>query len=260
MEKIDIAAEFDRRAERYDESAAHRWQADRAAAVTAPEPGQAVLDVATGTGLAARALAALMGNRGEIVGVDISRGMLDVARRTSPSICRYLHADAHRLPFADERFDAVACVAAVPHLRAPTVALAQWRRVCRAGARIVFTVPADGGITEFRLLQQAAGAHGIHLADPNAGMGDAQRLADAAETVGMACEDVTVDAFSGPLTDDADAAWRRFLSYGLGEPLRVAPIQIRDLVLQDYRQAFAAEHAAGRPAEQTVLFARCRVG
>lgn len=260
MQPIDIAAEFDRRAaEGYDEGAAHRWQADGAAALTAPEPGWVVLDVATGTGLAARALAARMGNVGEIIGIDISDGMLDIARQKSPGICRYLRADAGHPPFADEHFDGVVCVAGLPYLPEPTAVLAQWRRVCRPPGRVVFTVPADGGISEFRLLQQAASAYEIQLADPNAGMGDERRLMDLVESAGLTCERVTIDAWTEPLTSDPDALCQRFMSYGLAEPLRSAASHLRELVLDDYRLAIRAEHAAGRPALHRVLFARCEI-
>jgi hypothetical protein len=50
-----IAHEFDRRAATYDESEMHRWQADQAVQLLRPQPGQRILDIATGTGLAARA-------------------------------------------------------------------------------------------------------------------------------------------------------------------------------------------------------------
>lgn len=253
-ERIDIAAEFDRRAERYDRNASHRWQAERAAAVTAPQPAWSVLDVATGTGLAARALAAHIGNTGKIVGVDISSGMLKVARRTSPPICHYVCADAARLPFADQWADALVCVAGIPYFEDLAAAFAEWRRVCRAGGSVVFTVPADDGITEFRLLQQAASAQGIHLANVNAGLGDAQRLTDFAKTAGMVCQQVIADSFTEPLISNPDALWHRFLSHGFAEPLRTTAKNVRGLVLDGYRQAFRRERAAGNPAEHTVLF------
>jgi len=50
-----VAAEFDRRAATYDGNEMHRWQAQRAAQLLDLLPGQRILDIATGTGLAARA-------------------------------------------------------------------------------------------------------------------------------------------------------------------------------------------------------------
>ena len=45
-----IAEEFDRRAAGYDSSTMHRWQAEHVAELLDPQPGQRILDIATGTG------------------------------------------------------------------------------------------------------------------------------------------------------------------------------------------------------------------
>jgi len=72
--------------------------------------GHRVLDVATGTGAAARAAAELVGPTGEIVAGDISNTMLDVARRhPDNSAIKFELLDAHALPFPDRRFDRVIC-------------------------------------------------------------------------------------------------------------------------------------------------------
>jgi SAM-dependent methyltransferase len=172
--------------------------------------------------------------------------MLNVARHNSPAICRYLRARAHSLPFADHQFDAVACVAGMPYLHDPSTALAQWRRVCSPAGSIVFSVPADGAIPEFRLLQQAASDHEIHLAAPDVGTGDRRRLTAIVEAVGLACGHVTLGTWTERLTSAPDLALKRFLSYGCAEPLRTASTRVQQRVLDDYRRAARAEHATGQ--------------
>lgn len=76
-----VAEKFDRRAASYDDSAVHRWQAEQAVKLLAPGRGQWVLDVVTGTGLAARGVAKRLGAGGAVVGLDVSLGMLRQARR-----------------------------------------------------------------------------------------------------------------------------------------------------------------------------------
>ena len=49
-------------------------------------PGQAVLDVACGTGVVARTAADRMGGQGRVVGLDLNEGMLAVAGRLRPEI------------------------------------------------------------------------------------------------------------------------------------------------------------------------------
>ena len=58
-------------------------------------PGQAVLDVACGTGVVARAAADRMGGRGRVAGADLNEGMLAVARRLRPDL------EWHRAEAAD---------------------------------------------------------------------------------------------------------------------------------------------------------------
>jgi SAM-dependent methyltransferase len=74
--------------------------------------GQAVLDVACGTGVVAREVADRVGATGRVVAVDINEAMLTVARRLNPDI-DWRTADACSLPFPDSSFDAVLCQAAL---------------------------------------------------------------------------------------------------------------------------------------------------
>jgi ubiquinone/menaquinone biosynthesis C-methylase UbiE len=77
-----VAEDFDRRAARYDESEMHAWQALRAAQLLDVQPGQWILDIASGTGLATRA-AVEQADGLTVVGVDVSRRMLEIAREVS---------------------------------------------------------------------------------------------------------------------------------------------------------------------------------
>jgi ubiquinone/menaquinone biosynthesis C-methylase UbiE len=144
-----IGAEFDRRAATYDHSKMHRWQADQAVQLLQPQPAQRILDIATGTGLAARACVRITHAPQQIVGIDVSHGMLQAVAAVSRS--SYLQADAAQLPFRPATFDALLCVAAIPYLPDLAKAVTEWRRVARPGADLVFTTPAAephaGGLT-----------------------------------------------------------------------------------------------------------------
>jgi demethylmenaquinone methyltransferase/2-methoxy-6-polyprenyl-1,4-benzoquinol methylase len=75
-----------------------------------PSPPTRVLDLGTGPGAGARALAARF-PEAEIVGADLSERMLEEARRVTPpevaSRVRYETADASALPYGDGAFDLV---------------------------------------------------------------------------------------------------------------------------------------------------------
>jgi len=72
------------------------------------------LDVGTGTGAGARVLASLF-PQAEVVGVDVSRAMLDEARRLSPGVA-FVEGDAAALPFDAASFDLVANANMIPFL------------------------------------------------------------------------------------------------------------------------------------------------
>ena len=102
-------------------------------------PGQSVLDVACGTGIVARTAAARMAGRGTVVGVDLSEGMLTVARRLRGDIT-WRQGDAAALPFADAEFDAVLCQAALMFMPDRATALREMRRVVKPSGRVALQV------------------------------------------------------------------------------------------------------------------------
>jgi ubiquinone/menaquinone biosynthesis C-methylase UbiE len=103
--------------------------------------GQAVLDVATGTGVALEAALAVVGPSGLVIGGDVSPNMLEVARKRLANLpVRLAHFDAHDLPFADGSFDAVICQLGLMFFDDPERALREFRRVLRMGGRAAVSV------------------------------------------------------------------------------------------------------------------------
>ena len=71
------------------------------------EPPRRVLDIGTGTGAAARLVAA-RSRQADVIGVDVSQRMVDEARRLTDSTrVRLQAADAEQLPFDAASFDLV---------------------------------------------------------------------------------------------------------------------------------------------------------
>lgn len=121
------------------------------------KPGTRLLDIACGTGVAARA-AADLGAR--VTGVDFSPAMLAMARGLHPDID--FHAgDAEALPFADASFAAAMANFGIHHVEHPERAIAEARRVLKRGGTLAFTVwaaPEDN--TAWRIVFEAVKACG----------------------------------------------------------------------------------------------------
>jgi ubiquinone/menaquinone biosynthesis C-methylase UbiE len=108
------------------------------------QPGMGVLDLACGPGTLSRRLAQQVSPGGEVVGVDLAPGMIEVARAAETPNARFEVMDIEQLSFADASFDAAACghgLQFAPHL---AVALREARRVLRARARFAASVPVEG--------------------------------------------------------------------------------------------------------------------
>lgn len=65
-----------------------------------------ILDLATGTGDQALALIQSQASIHSITGIDLSQEMLEIAKKKIPAKMRFLRADAEKLPFQQESFDA----------------------------------------------------------------------------------------------------------------------------------------------------------
>ena len=113
----------------------HRWR-DRAVALAAIGPGSHVIDVATGTGDLAIALARAVAPDGEVVACDFSEEMLARARAKAPAL-RFEWADALALPYASDRFDAATVGFGARNFSDLRAGIAEMVRVVRPGGRVV---------------------------------------------------------------------------------------------------------------------------
>src|SRR3954454_18668947 len=125
----------------------HRWR-ERAADLARVRPGTRALDVATGTGDLAIALAR---RGGEVVGSDFSEGMLERARAKSAAV-RWEQANALALPYDDASFDAATVGFGARNFSDLRGGLAEMARVVRPGGRVVvleITTPTKPPLSTF---------------------------------------------------------------------------------------------------------------
>ncbi len=143
---------FAQRAAFYTTSAEHKdpQVLARLVALAKPSPHWHTLDVGTGTGHTAFAVAPLVAS---VIGTDLTPEMLAEARKlqTELSIANvdFRLADAHQLPFENGVFDLVTSRRAPHHFSDINLALREMRRVLKPGGRLVIddrSVPEDDDI------------------------------------------------------------------------------------------------------------------
>lgn len=103
------------------------------------QAGFDVLDVACGTGVLARDIFPVVGEKGTVTGLDINPGMLAVAIEREPRI-RWIKDKAERLPFEDNQFDGVVSQFGMMFFEDREAAAAEMVRVLKPGRRLAVAV------------------------------------------------------------------------------------------------------------------------
>jgi demethylmenaquinone methyltransferase/2-methoxy-6-polyprenyl-1,4-benzoquinol methylase len=143
---IEVQAMFDRIAARYDllnrvmtAGLDRRWR-EAAAAAADVAVGESALDVCTGTGDLAFALARRVTPTGRVVGADFAEKMLERARAKAADRSEnveFVQADALALPFADDTFDGATVAFGIRNVSDLAKGLSEMARVVRPGGRVV---------------------------------------------------------------------------------------------------------------------------
>jgi SAM-dependent methyltransferase len=157
--------------EQYAASAAENYERHFVPAIGAPfaerllatarlVPGERVLDVACGTGVATRLAAAAVGPTGRVAGLDPNPGMLAVARSAAPagSAIEWYEAPAEAIPLPDEVVDVVLCSLGLMFFPDRERALREMRRVLAPGGRVVLGTPGPTPPL-FQAVDRALSAH-----------------------------------------------------------------------------------------------------
>ena len=128
-----VRAEFERAAEGFAERTSGRFDGLGAVAFSLIHPGATVLEVGAGTG---NFLALFEGVASRRLAVDLTPGMLQVARRRHPGL-ELVAADGAQLPFNEKSIDLACSAQALHHISRPVPVLMEMRRVLTPGGRVL---------------------------------------------------------------------------------------------------------------------------
>jgi len=113
-------------------------------------PGERVLDIGCGD---ARDILMLANSGAEIVGLDISPGMVQVARQELDRNCinnvTLIVGDASNLDFPDSYFDKILCSEVIEHIPEIRKSLMEMRRVLKPGGTLVLSTPNRASLYGF---------------------------------------------------------------------------------------------------------------
>jgi ubiquinone/menaquinone biosynthesis C-methylase UbiE len=194
--KKAIAEMFDARSW-YSRSEIHSRLADRLVRLGSPQPNERVLDIATGTGFVAIPAARLVGERGTVIGVDISPGMLDQAAKAVATAgvgnVELVQADAEALDYPADSFDLIFCCNALPYMTDVPAALRHWHSLLRPGGRLAFNCWAEHSYATGHLLRIIAAKHGIRVAEVGQNTGTPERCRSLLTAVGFAQPEIVTE-------------------------------------------------------------------
>jgi ubiquinone/menaquinone biosynthesis C-methylase UbiE len=202
---------------------------DLAGRARALEPN-AVLEVACGTGVVTRALAAALPAECEIVATDLNDAMVSHAESVGTArTVVWRQADVMALPYEDESFDIVVCQFGVMFFPDRVSAYREIRRVLRPGGTFLFNVWNDLAHNEFADVVTSA-VSALYPEDPPVflartphGHGRPAEIEADARAAGFEkCHLFQLDSTSSAATPDVPA-----IAYCQGTPLR-NEIEARD--------------------------------
>jgi len=136
----------------------------------APKAGERVLDIGCGCGQSTLTLGDLVGASGSVLGADISKPMLALARARSggaPQVS-YIEADAQTFDFPPAGVDAIHSRFGVMFFENPTAAFTNLRRALRPGGRLAFLCWRDISENPIMTLPMQAAARHLPPAEPPA--------------------------------------------------------------------------------------------
>ncbi|MDM7925928.1 MAG: methyltransferase domain-containing protein [bacterium] len=131
--------------------------------------GDRVLDAGAGTGISSALIRECAGASGFVVAQDVAEAMLHGAKkRLAGEGAACVGSDAQDLPFRDGAFDKVLCFSAFPHFPDPRKALAEMRRVLKAGGKaLVLHASSHRELNRFHAALDAPVRHDV-LPSPDA--------------------------------------------------------------------------------------------
>lgn len=239
--KHRLAASFDSRVNYDDEYTVSR--ATQLVKLAQLKDGDSVLDLATGTGIAAILAACAVGPEGNVIGVDISPGMLGQARKKIKAEglqkIELIEADVEKLDFEAGRFDAILCSSALMWLTDIPATLRNCSTWLKTAGLLAFSCYSESSFV-IPPLVRACAKFGIDLPNCNEPLGTQGRCRELLQEAGFDKIDIRTEQFGSYLPrNDVGWHWNGDVNWidPRGNPLaELSPARLREI-----REAYESE-------------------
>jgi len=146
--KVKIAQSFGSASKSYDVSARLQRFSGKHLMPWLPNRNDlTVLDLGSGTGFFTDLLAS---SYQQVIGLDLSKGMLHFAQESRHKDITWLEADVHKIPLQDESVDFIYSNLVIQWCEPLDVAISEMLRVLKPGGLIIFTTLVDGTLHELK--------------------------------------------------------------------------------------------------------------
>lgn len=165
--KQQIADLYSSRSSNYDDGEWHPRIAHRLIEYADLRTRHQVLDIATGTGMIAIEAAQIVGPQGKVIGIDISKGMIERARQKVEVLgltnVEFQIADAETLNFPVNTFDYIFCSSALIWMSNLLDSLRLWHKLLKPGGFLGFHAFAETAFVGGVVAQKVFEKYGISL-------------------------------------------------------------------------------------------------
>ncbi|KOP23594.1 methyltransferase type 11 [Hapalosiphon sp. MRB220] len=240
----------------------HRTAATRLVELAKLQSGQHVLDIATGTGLAAIAAAMVVGSTGRVLGTDFALGMLQQAQQKIEVLgltnIKFEEADADEQELQSSQFDAILCSSAIAYLIDIPTSLRRWHNAVKPGGVVAFSCLAENSPTASVLFRTVVKRYGITIPNPNQLLGTPKRCCQLLEMIGFKEIEITTEQL-GFYLQNAEDAWAGNAKSAFGlQDVKWSNEQLEQCKQEYFKEINQASTEEGYWNDVTMFFVRAR--
>ncbi len=236
---------FDSRTSYDTEGEKHPREAKKLLSSVLVEPGQSILDIATGTGLLAVSAAQKVAPTGSVIGVDFSSGMLAQAREKIAADgidnLELIQGDIESIEFDAEQFDLIFCCSAIIYIVDVPRIIGKCYSWLKPGGCLVFTTPYKTSYMaeiHVRLCRELLNIDLPHVTRP---LWTPEKCRWQLQVYKFKNIEIEVDRTKRlrPLTNCYDTHWHGQGFFPRGNPLTNLTTAQKELLMTEYQKAIA---------------------